>query len=136
MKKNSLIKIFLLLIIGINIFFLIWYLINGDLYFHTDIARDFLLLDDLAKRKLVLIGPRSSGLFGFYHGPLWMYLNLPAFLLGKGNPIVVGWFWILLFILFLSSSYFVAKRMFNKKVALVFTTFLSIDLFRNNKISQ
>jgi len=126
MKKNNLITFSLLLIIGINIFFLIWYLINGDLYFHTDIARDFLLLDDLAKRKFVLIGPRSSGLFGFYHGPLWMYLNFPAFLLGKGNPIVVGWFWILLFIIFLLSSYFIAKRMFNEKVALIFTTLLSI----------
>jgi len=124
--KDKLLKGFLVLIILVNVFFLVWYLLHGDIFFHTDIARDFLLLDDLAKRKLVLIGPRSSGPGGFYHGPLWMYLNYPAFLLGNGNPIVVGWFWVLLFVAFLASSYYVAKRMFNGKVALIFVTLLSL----------
>jgi len=123
---NKFIKISLILIIVLNIFFPMWYVLHNDIFFHTDIARDFLLLDDLAKRKLVLIGPRSSGPSGFYHGPAWMYLNYPAFLIGNGNPITVGWFWILLNLIFLTSSFIVAKKLFNSKTALIFVALLSL----------
>ena len=123
---NKFIKISLILIIALNIFFSMWYVLHNDIFFHTDIARDFLLLDDLAKRKLVLIGPRSSGPVGFYHGPAWMYLNFPAFLIGNGNPVVVGWFWVVLNLIFLTSSFVIAKKLFNGKTALIFVTLLSL----------
>ncbi len=123
---EKIIKIALILIIGINLFFSIWYVLHGDIFFHTDIARDFLLLDDLAKRGIVLIGPRSSGPVGFYHGPLWMYLNYPAFLIGQGNPVIVGWFWVALQTAFLIGSYVVGKKLFSTKVGLIFTALLSL----------
>lgn len=125
-KKVFNLKALLLAVIFINVFFSVWYVIHGDIYFHTDIARDFLLLDDLAKRKIVLIGPRSSNAMGLYHGPLWMYLNFPAFLIGRGNPVAVGWFWVVLNIAFLATSYIIARRLFNSKVALIFTALLSL----------
>ena len=95
-----------------------WYLLKGDILFHVDIARDFLVLEEIVfLKKLTLIGARSGGIPGLFHGPLWFYLNLPAFLIGKGNPLFVGLFWIILFALSLIIIYNIAKKVFDKSTA-------------------
>jgi hypothetical protein len=67
---------------------------HGDLIIHADIARDFLVLDDVVKtHKPFLLGPRSGGVSGIFHGPLWYYVSLPVFILSQGDPMIVGWFW-------------------------------------------
>ncbi len=95
------------------------YIRKNDIYFFTDIARDFLILEEIAAKKIVLIGPRASGIEGVFHGPLWAYLNFPAFYLGQGNPVYVGWFWIILTLLFLITTYFIYRHIANKQVAAV-----------------
>jgi len=122
---HTYIKRALWLFLIINAFLATWYLIHGDLFFNTDIARDFLLLDDLQHKKFVLIGPRASGLNGFFHGPLWMYLNFPVYLLSNGNPLASGWYWYVMLIVFLISCYVVAKKIFDSDTALLFTTLVS-----------
>lgn len=85
-----------------------------DLGFNTDLARDFLLLENIVDtHKLPLIGPRSGGIPGIFHGPLWIYLNLPAFILGHGNPVTVGWFWIVLIALLVGITYVVGAKLYN-----------------------
>ena len=123
---NKYIKFALWFFLGLNMFFAMWFVLHGDIFFHTDIARDFLLLDDLQKRKMVLIGPRASGLTGFFHGPLWMYLNYPVYLLSKGNPVAQGWFWIGLLVVYLVSTFLIWKRKIGGDKALIFTTLLSL----------
>ena len=123
---NKKIKILLVFFLAINVFFAAWYLLHGDIFFHTDIARDFLLLDELQLKKFVLIGPRASGLNGFFHGPLWMYLNFPVYLLSKGNPLAQGWFWFALLITYLTTSYFIWKKKVGADKALIFITLLSL----------
>lgn len=94
--------------------------LQGTLNFHTDIARDFMLLEDVYFNKnITLIGPRSGGIPGVFHGPLWLYLNLPAYILGNGNPVVVAWFWFLLFFLSIGAMYYVGKKMFGSKSAVI-----------------
>ena len=66
------------------------YLLKGSIRFDADISRDFLLLDELATKKYMVIGPRASGIPGVFHGPLWIYLNFPAYVLGNANPVAVG----------------------------------------------
>lgn len=106
-----------------------WYVINSDLVFHTDIARDFLVIQEMVQtQKPTLIGPRAGGIPGMFHGPLWFYINLPAFILGQGNPIMVGWFWVLLSILSLIIIYHYGKMTFNKEVALLSTLLFSVFL--------
>jgi len=113
-------------LIGLNVFFGAWFAVNGDIYFHTDIARDFLLLEDMMKNKLfTLIGPRSGGIPGVFHGPLWLYLNLPALMIGKGNPVAVGFFWVLLFMATLFIIYQAGKKLFNQEIALLSTVLFS-----------
>jgi hypothetical protein len=98
----------------------------GSIYFFTDIARDFLLLDDVVRNGLTLIGPRASGMEGLFHGPLWLYINLPAFLLGNYNPLVVGWFWVCLAAVSLFSNFFILKKIVGTRIALLHTTLFSL----------
>ncbi len=84
---------------------------KGEISFSSDIARDFHLLREVDEKKLILIGPRSS-VGGLFHGPLWIYLNYPAFKIGHGNPVAVGWGWIVLSCIFTISSYFIIRSLF------------------------
>lgn len=121
-------------VIIVNLIFASWYVLHGEIFFHTDIARDFVLMWDIAYNKnITLIGPRAGGIEGLFHGPLWWYVNLPAFILGGGNPIIVGWFWVILQILFLYSVYFISKKIFNRQSALIATSILAAKtaLFTN-----
>ena len=100
----------------------IWFVLHGTIYFHTDIARDFLLIEDIViNKKLTLIGPHSGGIDGVFHGPAWLYLNVPAFIIRKGNPVVVGWFWALLIIFSIGIVYFITKKMTDIKTAMIAT---------------
>lgn len=119
-------KYLILLLIIINTLLASRWIIDGNLFFHTDIARDFLLLEDIVDNKhLTLIGPRSGAIPGLFHGPLWLYLNLPVFILGGGNPVFVGWFWVVLYILSLLITYQAGKRIFDKETGLLSALLLS-----------
>ncbi len=108
------------LVIIVSTFFASWFAIHGDIVFHTDIARDFLLMEDVVRNKpLTLIGPRSGGIPGVFHGPTWTYFNVPAFIIGNGSPAVVGWFWVLLYLAGAYISYYVGSKMFSKNVGWV-----------------
>ena len=120
------IKYLVIPLIIINIILSARWVIDGNIFFHTDIARDFLLMEDIVENKhFALIGPRSGAIPGLFHGPLWLYLNIPAFLLGRGNPVFVGWFWILLFIASLLTIYFAGKKLFNEETGLLSALLLS-----------
>ena len=123
MKKYF--KSIFFILIGINLIFASWYVVNKDIVFSSDVARDFLLFGEIALKKIVLIGPKSS-VAGLFHGPLWLYLNFPAYLIGGGNPIVVGWWWVILSFGILIPYYFIAKDLFNKKVAYLFVLMASL----------
>ncbi len=113
-------KTVFIVLLFVIIFFSSWPIIQGNIAFHTDIARDFLLLEDVYYNKnITLIGPRSGGIPGVFHGPMWLYLNLPAYILGGGNPLAVGWFWVFLFVVSIAAVYEVARRMFDENTAMI-----------------
>jgi len=116
-----------LVFIFLCLFLASYYVLNKSIIFHTDIARDFLLIEDIVKNKpLTLIGPRSGGIGGVFHGPAWLYLNVPAFILGQGNPVVVGYFWVLLYIISLIVCFWVAQKLFkNREISLLSTALLA-----------
>lgn len=75
----------------------LWY---GDVLIHTDVARDLLVLEEMVQTKSpTLIGPRSGGVSGVFHGPLWYYVELLPFIISGGDPVMMGWFWWLLGVL-------------------------------------
>ena len=110
----------LIVLILLSIILSSWHALQGTLNFHTDIARDFLLFEDIYYNKnITLIGPRSGGISGVFHGPLWLYLNIPAYVLGQGNPVAIGWFWVVLFLISIYGVYYVGKKMFSHEVGLM-----------------
>ncbi|MBI2611699.1 hypothetical protein HYW54_03060 [Candidatus Gottesmanbacteria bacterium] len=123
--KRALYFLFSLLII-FNIFVTFWLPINGDIFYNQDSARDFLLLEEIIEREpFTLIGPRTLGISGIFHGPLWLYINVPVYILGGGNPAVIGVFWGMLFSLSVVVLWYVAKKLFDKLTAFLSTLLYS-----------
>jgi hypothetical protein len=112
-------------LLSCSAFFASWFVLNGDLQFSSDVARDFFLFGEIATKKIILIGPKSS-VAGLFHGPLWLYLNFPAYILGGGNPVIVGWWWVIMSFLILIPFYFIAKKLFDKNTALLFILFSAL----------
>ncbi|MBI3955289.1 hypothetical protein HY338_02490 [Candidatus Gottesmanbacteria bacterium] len=118
MKSLSL--LFFLLFILLNIYFCVYPVLHGDVNFLSDVARDFLLLREIDEKKIILIGPRSNS-SGLFHGPLWSYVNYPVYRLAKGNPVIVGWYWIFLALSALGIGFAIAKKLFGTLAGLTFT---------------
>lgn len=126
MGAESKMKYIILLLILFNVLLASRWIFDGNIFFHTDIARDFLLMEDIIDNKhMTLIGPRSGAIPGLFHGPLWLYLNLPAFVIGGGNPVFVGWFWVLLYISSIFVTYFVGKKLFGEEEGMLSALLLS-----------
>ncbi len=97
-----------------------WHVLHGTINFNTDIARDFLLFEDIYYgRHITLLGPRSGGIPGVFHGPLWLYLNVPAYAIGGGNPVVVGWWWVILFVVSVCILFYSVKTLAGGATALL-----------------
>src|SRR3989338_6375482 len=69
-------------LIVFNIFYASYSVQSGEIHFFNDVARDFLLFGEIDAKKIMLIGPRSNA-SGLFHGPLWSYINYPAYLLWR-----------------------------------------------------
>ncbi len=120
-NKLKVVSIFLIIF---NFYAASYFPLNGELNFHTDIGRDFLLLKEIEDKKFMLIGG-STGAAGVYHGPLWPYLNFPAYYLGNGNPIVIVWFWIFLIGIFTIINFLIVKNLFGEITAYLFSIFIT-----------
>ncbi|MCR4306037.1 MAG: hypothetical protein NUV73_03060 [Candidatus Daviesbacteria bacterium] len=128
-------RIFVWGLIIINIVLSAYWLLLGDIHYDVDVSRDFLVMDDIVKNlHFTLLGPRSGAISGVFHGPLWFYVNLPAFLIGEGNPLFVGWFWFFLSIVFLGVIFWVARRLFDQQTAILAVLLFSVNSIINPSI--
>jgi hypothetical protein len=128
--KSKLKVVFYFLIVPFiiyNVFLLTVFPSQGEVHLSNDIGRDFLLLQELDQKKIVLIGPRSNTQ-GVFHGPLWTYMNYPAYLIGQGNPVVVAWFWVILGVIFLLTTFFIVRKLFGTFAATLAVALLAVDL--------
>ncbi len=97
-----------------------WHLFNGEVLFHTDLARDALIVEEMVETKRPdLIGPRAGGIPGLFFGPIWYYAMIPFFIIGNGNPIAIGIFWMMMVILSLASTWYVSTKIFGKETGLL-----------------
>ncbi len=120
---NRIFKILFFGLVIFNLYLASFYVRNGDIVFNSDTARDFFLYQEVSVKKIILLGPHASG--GLYHGPFWVYLNYPAYFLGHGNPLAVGWNWITLIMLFLLGSFLLVKALLGKTAAYLYVLFES-----------
>jgi hypothetical protein len=129
-KKNlALVILAFTVVIAINLLQSIRLIKFGNFNFHTDIARDFFLIKNIVDHnRPSLIGPRVGEIGGLFHGPAWIYLNLPVFLLSNGNPVAQNYFCLFLVILSEISLFFIAKKIFGLKTALVATLLYALKM--------
>lgn len=131
------VKKIVLMLICINIFLSLRWLFTGNLLFHSDLARDFILMQDLRDNQhLTLIGPRSGGISGVFHGPLWLYINMPFYLLGRGNPIMVSLGWWLFHIITIIIIKVIGSKLYGPKIgtfsALLYSAVGILDIHSMN----
>lgn len=112
--------LFVVLYIAISLWISIAPLRHESISFLSDIARDYLILDQIDKGDLTLIGPRTSTMPGLFHGPLWAYLNYPAFKVSNGNPLTIGWFWVSVTVLTQLFVFYRLRKTFNMRLAAIF----------------
>ncbi len=92
MKKLKWVLLFLILFLAFLLGARI--ILSGDFFYLYDQARDYLLVKNVVvNHSLILIGNRS-GLGGFFHGPIWIYLLVPVYILAKGSPFGLAYFYV------------------------------------------
>lgn len=81
------------------------------LYFIYDQGRDAQKIKTIVEGDLTLIGP-TSGLEGFFLGPLWYYVGVFGYVLGSGSPYGISLWYIFVACLALPVYYLILKRLF------------------------
>ena len=90
-------------------------ILAGDFFYLFDQARDYLLIKNIVDtHTLALIGTHS-GLGGFFHGPFWLYMLAPVYILFGGNPFSFAYFYILLELVTVFVAYIVGARLYGQK---------------------
>lgn len=91
--------------------------VNFDkaMYFIYDVGRDSLALKAMASGDLKLVGP-TTGLPGFFLGPLWYYVGLPGYWLTRGNPYGIQLWYITLASLFIPMAWVLSHKLFGNTV--------------------
>ena len=125
MKKISL--LFLPLILFISFLLGSRMILSGDFFYLFDQARDYLLVKNIVNaHSLALIGTHS-GLGGFFHGPLWLYMLIPVYILGRGNPFTFTYFYIGLQLLTVLAAYLVGSKLYGAKGGLLVSLLIALS---------
>lgn len=102
-------------------------ILSGDFFYLYDQARDYLLVKDLVvNHSLMLIGNRS-GLGGFFHGPLWIYAIAPIYILTKGNPFGLAYFYIGLQLFTVFFAYIIGSKLYGNKGGLLVSLLVALS---------
>lgn len=94
--------------------FVRFYNFENFLFFINDQGRDALKIQSIVNGDLTLIGP-TSGLGGFFLGPLWFYLGVPGYIISHGSPYGISLWYIFIASLALPFFWLLSKRLFPKK---------------------
>ncbi len=125
MKKVDL--ILLLLIVFISFLLGSRMILSGDFYYLFDQARDYLLAKDILEvNRFVLIGTHS-GLGGFFHGPLWLYMITPVYIIGQGDPMSFAYFYIFLQIVTVIASFTCGKKLYGTRGGLIISLLIALS---------
>jgi len=87
---------------------------QNTLYFIYDQGRDAWVFDKIAQGHPVLVGP-TSGLSGFFLGPLWYYIGLPGYVLSQGNPYGICLWYMAISCVALPLYWYLAHRLFKER---------------------
>src|ERR1035437_6608778 len=125
MKKISL--FFLPLILLISFLLGSRMILSGDFLYLFDLARDYLLTKSIVDtHSLALIGTHSV-IGGFFHGPLWLYMLVPVYILGNGNPFAFTYFYIGLLLFTVLVAYLVGSKLYGEKGGILVSLLIALS---------
>jgi hypothetical protein len=102
-------------------------ILAGDFFYLFDQARDYLLTKEIIDtRNITLIGTHS-GMGGFFHGPLWLYMLVPVFFLGGGDPFFFTYFYIFLTLLTVFIAYLVGLKLYGKNGGVIISFLVALS---------
>lgn len=102
-------------------------ILSGDFFFLYDQARDYLLAKDVVENHtLMLIGNRS-GLGGFFHGPAWIYFLAPIYILAKGDPLGLAYFYIFLQLFTVLTAYVIGQKLYSVKAGRIIALLFAVS---------
>jgi hypothetical protein len=109
-KKNWQFIVFCIFAVGIRF-------VNFDkaLYFIYDLGRDSIALRSIVGGDLKLVGP-TTGLPGFFLGPLWYYAGIPGYVLSNGNPYGIQLWYIAMSSLFIPLAWILSHKLFGNSI--------------------
>lgn len=117
-----------LILILITAIFLRFYKIDNLLIFHGELGDNYLVIKNtLGKGIIPLLGPPTSHPWLSF-GPLFYYIFGPLLILNHYNPITGAYFWATASILGIFANFFVIKRLFDIKTALISSYLLAISV--------
>lgn len=100
-------------------------ILSGDFLYLADQSRAMLLVKQIViDHKIPLIGERS-GIGGFFHGPLWLFILSPFSFIFHENPFGFSIFYIILALLIVLVGYLVGKRLYGVWVGLAIAFLLA-----------
>lgn len=114
--KNKLQYLLVAVILIIAVGLRVWR-IDQLLGFYYDQGRDALVIEEILKGDIVLIGP-TTGIEGVFLGPFYYYFMVPGYFLGQGNPVVASYWQTTFIVLGLITTFLIARLSFSLKVAL------------------
>ncbi len=119
-------QLLVFILIGMSLAFRLFYVSHFNFAFTIDQARDMLEIRKIAiAHHPVMIGPTTS-INGVYLGPFWYYFNLPAFLLGRGDPTALV-YWAVIFYHFSVLLFWARYRKTNPNFGAIGTFFLLVS---------
>ena len=102
-------------------------ILSGDFYYLFDQARDLLLTRSIVNDHTLMLIGNQSGLGGFFHGPLWIYLLVPFFVLFKGNPFSLVYFYVGLQLFTVFAAYLVGSKLYGFKGGLLVSLLITLS---------
>ncbi|HCR81419.1 MAG: hypothetical protein UY13_C0002G0431 [Candidatus Pacebacteria bacterium GW2011_GWB1_47_8] len=96
-------------------------------FFTYDNGRDAQAIQAIVGGDLTLIGP-TTGLQGFYLGPLWFYLGVPGYVLSGGNPYGLLAWYMALASLAVPLFWWLSKLLFSREKNWALVTFVLLSL--------
>lgn len=129
MKKLPPYKIFLLMIFAIfGLAVLVRFLyFNENVYFAFDQARDSFFALNILKGDVRLVGPPSAASTNLFAGPLSLYIYSLIYVIFGKNPETLSVFFRIYNALGVFLVYFIANKLFGKKVAILSTILFAIS---------
>jgi len=87
-------------------------------YAHDNDLASWIVKDILVNRHLRLVGQQTS-VTGVFIGPLFYYLQIPFYVLGRGDPVYIPFLTAILGTFTVFSFYYVFGKIFNRKVGII-----------------